>query len=299
MTDEKPKPPFDSPLVPTLLGPDDTVQFSCHKGISCFNACCRQADITLTPYDILRLKRRLGLSSTEFLARYTAPFEMDASGLPGVKLRTEDNEPVCLLVTAEGCSVYEDRPSACRYYPVGLMAMRAVGSPTDEAHYFLVKEDHCKGHDEPRRIKIADYRKEQGAEEYDDMNRDWYQIILKKRSSGPALGKPSPTSLQFFFLCSYDADRFRTFVMSDSFKNMYHLEPSAYEHLAGDDVGLMKFGFRLLKQVLFGEQTIPLKEGAVEQRIEQRNAVWEQRRQWEAERHEAEEEARRRSDDEG
>ena len=30
----------------------------------------------------------------------------------------------------------------------------------------------------------------------------------------------------------------------------------------------MQFGFRLLKQVLFGEQTIPLKADAVEKRIE-------------------------------
>jgi len=113
------------------------------------------------------------------------------------------------------------------------------------------------------------------------------------------VGRPSPTSLQFFFLCSYDVDRFRTFVMSDSFKNVYNLEQSAYEHLADDDLDLMKFGFRLLKQVLFGEQTIPLKEGAIEQRTEQRNVVWEERRKWEAERHKADEEARLRSDDEG
>jgi hypothetical protein len=32
----------------------------------------------------------------------------------------------------------------------------------------------------------------------------------------------------------------------------------------------MKFGFRLLKQVLYGEQSIPEKDGALEERLENR-----------------------------
>ena len=51
--------PFQSNVVPTILELGSTLQFKCHKGISCFNACCRNADITLTPYDIIRLKQHL------------------------------------------------------------------------------------------------------------------------------------------------------------------------------------------------------------------------------------------------
>ena len=69
--------PFKSDMVPKILDDDTKIQFRCHKGISCFNACCKNADITLTPYDVLRLKKRLGLTSGEFLKQHTVPFEME------------------------------------------------------------------------------------------------------------------------------------------------------------------------------------------------------------------------------
>ena len=275
--------PFESPLVPVALGLENTIQFRCYKGISCFNACCKNADITLTPYDIVRLKNRLGMTSTEFLVKHTVLFEMDGSGMLGVKLKTQDNELVCLLVSEEGCTVYEDRPSACRYYPVGLMAMRPMGSPSDEAHYFLVKEEHCKGHEEDRTLTLAEYRTEQGVEEYDATNREWYQIILKKRSSGPTVGKPSQTSFQMFFMCSYDIDRFRNFVMSDNFKAVYDLDEKQYEEFNKDEISLLKFSFRLMKQVLFGENTIPVNQDAADKRFEERKDILAKRRDMEIE----------------
>ena len=276
--------PVKSSFVPTMMEPGSKLKFNCHKGISCFNACCRHADIQLTPYDILRLKDNQGLSATEFLKNHTVPFEMDKDGIPGVKLRT-DNEGACLFVTEQGCSVYEDRPTACRYYPVGHMAMHEAGTDTDEARYFLIREDHCKGHEEDREISIDDYRREQKVEIYDQINREWLQLMLKKKSAGPAIGRPSDTSLQFFFMCSYDVDRLRRFVMSDSFKASYDLDDSFYATMEKEDLALMQFGTRLLKQVLFGEVTIPVKQGVVDKRIEERREVLEMRRQAEIELH--------------
>ena len=78
--------PETSPVQPHELTLDDAFQFRCHPGIDCFNACCRNIDITLTPYDIIRLKRRLKLDSDAFVASYTTPFELDFHGLPGLKL---------------------------------------------------------------------------------------------------------------------------------------------------------------------------------------------------------------------
>ena len=39
--------PFESNLVPQMLDLGTRLKFRCHKGISCFNACCKKADITL------------------------------------------------------------------------------------------------------------------------------------------------------------------------------------------------------------------------------------------------------------
>jgi len=270
--------PHKSNMVPEKLELGSTIQFKCHKGISCFNACCKKADITLTPYDIIRLKDNVGKSSTEFLKEHTVPFQMDQDGVPGVKLRT-DNDGACLFVSDEGCRVYKDRPTACRYYPLGHMSMRLTGASSNETHYFLVKEDHCKGHEEDRSLTINEYRKEQEVAQHDEINKEWLEIMLKKKSAGPAVGRPPEATLQLFFMCSYDMDRFRRFVMSDAFRNAYDLEESAYEVLEQEDVPLMQLGTRLLKQVLFGERSIPEKDGTWEARVEQRQDVWDARKQ--------------------
>ena len=274
--------PFKSDLVPTILEPTANIQFRCHKGISCFNECCKHADIQLTPYDILRLKDNLGMSATEFLKNHTVPFEMDKDGVPGVKLRT-DEDGACLFITEEGCSVYADRPPACRYYPVGHMAVHMAGAKDDEVRYFLVKEEHCKGHQEDRSISISDYRKEQEVEVYDQLNREYLQLILKKKSAGPTIGRPSDTSLQFFFMCAYDIDRLRRYVLSDAFKAAYDLDEGFYATVEKEDIALMQFGIRLLKQVLFGDQTIPEKPGVAEKRLQERKEILEMRRKAEAE----------------
>ncbi|MCB1867030.1 MAG: YkgJ family cysteine cluster protein [Gammaproteobacteria bacterium] len=269
--------PFESNLVPKMLELGSSLKFRCHKGISCFNACCKKADITLTPYDVIRLKDRLGKSSADFLKEHTVPFRMDKDGLPGAKLKTTD-EGVCNFMNDEGCSVYSDRPTACRYYPLGHMSMLSTGAKTDETHYFLVQEDHCKGHQEDHEQNIAGYLKEQETAQYDEMNREWLQLMLKRRSMGPTVGRPPEATLQMFFMCSYDMDRFRRFVLSENFRRTYELGASAYEVFERQDLSLMQFGVRFMRQAFFGERTIPEREGAWEERVKNRQEVWEARR---------------------
>ena len=276
--------PNSSPVEPTRLELDDKIKFRCHKDISCWNQCCSRADVTLAPYDIIRMKNHLDISSSDFLNDYTVPFEIDSHNMPGIKLRTT-NDGACLFMKEEGCSVYEDRPTACRYYPSGLLSMRALGQNEDERHFLLIKEEHCKGHEEDREITINDYRKEQKVEEFDELNRDWYRIILKKKSTGPTIGRPSDMSLQLFFMASYDVDRFRRFITSDSFKNMYDVSSEEFAAFEKDDIALMEFGFKLMKQVLFGELTIKEREGAYDKRVEERKEVLAYRKEAEIEEH--------------
>jgi len=256
-----------SPVLPALIEGSATINFRCHRGIACWNACCSNIDISLTPYDILRLKKRLGMSSSDFLVKYTEPYEIEKGGIAGVKLKPVENGTACPFMVPEGCSVYEDRPTACRYYPVALLSLRRQNEYTDTTGYALVKEAHCLGHKEPRPITIDDYRKEQGLSDYDEHGRGWRQLILKKKSSGPTVGRPTPRSLQLFFLACYDLDRFREFVGTDSFNDVYDLPADLKERLRTDDLALMEFGFRLLRQVLFNEMSIAIKPDALEKRL--------------------------------
>ncbi len=261
--------PFSgSPVVPEMSDGNRQIQFLCRKGISCWNDCCSNIDISLTPYDIVRLKQHLDISSGELLQKYTVPYELEPGGIAGVKLRPVENGTACQFMTAGGCRVYEDRPTACRYYPVALLSMRKQDEYTDISSYALVKEEHCKGHLEQRNLTIDEYRKEQGVEVYDELARGWRQLILKKKSSGPGIGKPSKRSLQLFFMACYDTDRFREFVVSDGFSGLYDIPAEEMRNLLTDNTALMLFGFRFLKQVLFGENTIAMHQETAAKRME-------------------------------
>jgi Fe-S-cluster containining protein len=263
-----------SPVTPATLEGSARIQFQCRKGIACWNACCSNIDISLTPVDIVRLKQRLEMSSTEFLSTYTVPYEMEKDGIAGVKLKAVVGGTACRFMTDAGCSVYADRPTACRYYPVGLLSMRKQDESVDRQYYAIVREDHCLGHREPRTQTIDEYRAEQGVVEYDELARGWRQLILKKKSSGPTIGKPSKRSLELFFMTCYDVDRFRAFVASEAFAGVFDVPDDELHRALTDDFVLLQFGYRFLRQVLFGEASIPLKTESVEQR---RARVAEQR----------------------
>ena len=275
--------PFKSDVLPAVLEPESDIKFSCHKGISCWNACCKHADITLTPYDILSLKKATGKDSSAVLKDHTVPFTMDSDGMPGIKLRTTD-EGACLFMDEEaGCTIYENRPTSCRYYPLGNLSMKKANQAHENQHFVLIKESHCKGHEEDRTLNIQEYRAEQKVETYDQHNIEYFQLILKKKSMGPGVGKPPEMSLQLFFMACFDQDRFRRFVLSDSFRKNYKLEQELYDNIEKDDIALMYFGFRLLRQVLYNEKTIEEVNGALEKRVEERKEVIELRRKLEIE----------------
>jgi len=279
--DESPFPA--SPVTPETFDENHVIKFRCYKGIECFNACCSNIDITLTPYDILRLKKHLGMTSSEFLAKYTYPFEFNRNSIAGVKYKPVEGGTACQFMVDEGCSVYEDRPTACRYYPVGLLSMRRADENFDTASYALVEEPHCKGHQEDREITIKDYRKEQGLEEYDEHGRAWRQLILKMKSAGPAIGTLSKASLRFFFMACYDLDRLREFVKSEGFAATFDIDEATFKELCEDDLALLKFGDRMIRQIMFGEESIPRKADALEKHIERRRETAELRAQAEEE----------------
>ena len=76
-----------SGIEPTQLTGKSRFTFACHKGLSCFTDCCHGMEIILAPYDILRLKKRLGMTSGEFLARHGVDTVHEESGLPLVILK--------------------------------------------------------------------------------------------------------------------------------------------------------------------------------------------------------------------
>ncbi len=239
------------------LTDESSFRFGCHKGVPCYNTCCKDLDIFLTPYDVLRMKNRLGLTSAEFVSKYTEPVMHSESKLPFLKLKLEE-EGTCGFVSDEGCSIYEDRPLACRYYPIGFGIYKndkAAGSD----FYFLIKEAHCKGFEEEQEWTVAEWRKSQGIDVYDDKNKVWMDIILNKKMLSPDL-EPDEKSLKMFFTGSYEIDSFKRFVFESRFLEVFDVDEEEQELLKNDEVELMNFAHKWLQYALFRMPTMKLRE---------------------------------------
>ncbi|MBW2470259.1 MAG: YkgJ family cysteine cluster protein, partial [Deltaproteobacteria bacterium] len=122
------------------IEPDTPFRFECSPNVACFNECCRDLNQFLYPYDILRLKKRLALSSGDFLKRYTTQHIGPESGLPVVALKPADAERLtCPFVTPDGCRVYSDRPASCRMYPLARAISRNRKAGRVSEHFMLLK----------------------------------------------------------------------------------------------------------------------------------------------------------------
>lgn len=247
---------------PVQLTLDTQFKFRCHKGMGCFTKCCSNIAIMLTPYDIVRLKNRLGISSGEFLNNYTYIDIDEKTSHPFVFLKmNEDAERKCPFVTAEGCTVYSDRPANCRYYPVGQASLKKmddkINEPITEEFYFFIKEPHCLGFNEDAEWTIKSWRDDQGVDVYDDMNRGWKEILFRRNLPGHSLDEKKQKA---FYMACYDVDRFRRFVFESKFLEMFDVDEKTLEKIKSDEIELMKFGFEYTKYILMMEETLKRKK---------------------------------------
>jgi|LQYC01.1.fsa_nt_gi Fe-S-cluster containining protein len=236
-------------------------KFRCHHDISCFTKCCSRTSILLTPYDILRIKDRLGISSGDFLEKYTYTYIDEETSHPYAVLKTmDDNEGKCPFVTPEGCNIYEDRPSNCRYYPVGqgIMIVDSDKGPIKEEFYFFIKNPNCLGYQGDREWTIGSWRIEQGADLYDEMNREWKEIQLRRNTSEQS--KLPSNKQAMLYLASYDIDKFRKFVFESKLLDILEIDKEEVEKIKIDEIALMKFGFKYLKYILMLEETLKVRD---------------------------------------
>lgn len=259
------------PVQPVRLDTESKFRFRCHKGVPCFTLCCSNIDIMLTPYDVLRMKQRLGISSEEFIANYVNVRVDDKSSHPYAYLRLSDNEDrTCQFLKSanDGCGIYEDRPVSCRYYPVGQATMKKAseeegGEPIHEEFYFFVKEEHCQGFKEQDQWTVQSWRDDQGSEHYDAMNREWKELLMRRDVPGQA--KLDQKKQTMFFIASYDLDKFRRFVFDSRFLDAFEVDAEEIERMRTDDVALMKFGFRYIKFLMMMEDSLKPREGVLDE----------------------------------
>lgn len=221
-----------------ILDEDSKFNFHCHHGLDCFKKCCRDINIYLSPYDVLRMKNHLGLSSQDFLDKYTLIVPVDDPGLPLVQIKMcEENELVCPFITPKGCGVYQNRPWACRIAPVDLLGRGKYS--------FIFESTRCHGLNEEKTQTVKEWMADQGLEIYDQIEQGFSQIPFHLKMTGDK--QVDQQLIKLFFMACYNLDQFRSFLSANSgLAGEFGLSRQALEQ--SDDVQLMKFSFALLNQ---------------------------------------------------
>ena len=179
------------------LSPETVVSFSCNVS----GSCCR-TDVSINPYDVWRLVHdkeaaaKLGIRTTSDLFGGDQPYFSiylgSVSRLPqamivnrpsdkhggatvcpfltpigdfvpllGIRPRlTVDNKPM------NGCGIYEGRPTVCRSYPFGRLAVRGDGQPENK---IIDNREACvpcySGFRDGPKIPLRQWLKDTGTEE--------------------------------------------------------------------------------------------------------------------------------------
>jgi hypothetical protein len=154
----------------------------------------------------------------------------------------DDGRASCVFVTPHGCSVYQNRPGACRTYPLGRGVTRHDGTLTEQ--FILLREPHCRGFDEKCLQTVQSFTVSQGLEPYNRFN-DMLTGITQHERIGADL-RLSAEQYRLYKLALFNLDSFRRLILEDQLE--YPLEVP--DRIVQDDELLLGFGMRFVKALL-------------------------------------------------
>jgi Fe-S-cluster containining protein len=210
--------------------------FACHDGLPCFTQCCKDVNIYLTPYDTLRLRQALRIGSSEFLGKYTRSFLSKVGNIPVVQLLMDPQTLYCPFVAEEGCRVYENRPWACRMFPLDLAS-------TDAQFRLIAGKERCKGLSERSKGKVRDWLECQGVLEYAKMDTEFQSVVPQ----GFKPGAPMNEGLGRVLFIAYDLDRFAELLKDGRFLIFHEVDDEMVSLAREDMKELLRLAFRYIR----------------------------------------------------
>jgi hypothetical protein len=235
------------------MEPEDLFQFGCGPGLSCFTQCCQDVTIVLTPYDVLRMKNALNITSEEFIDRYTIVIQKEKRLIPMVVLKMNEETKKCQFVSEKGCAIYDDRPWPCRMYPLDMNDDGTFG--------IIANKSLCQGFKQDQKLVISEWLLEQGIAIYDEMNNLFMQVTAPLQAQD--LDIDNPKIFQMTFMALYNLDKFREFVFKSTFLNRFEVDDITIEKIKRREIELLKFAFDWVKFGVFGQKLFFIKPEAM------------------------------------
>jgi len=156
------------------IEPGSRFRFECHPGLACFGTCCA-TDVTLTPFDIARMRRHMGVDTHQFLSSHCQTFVDSITGFPSVILK-HGRDGRCIFLNSRGCGVYETRPSCCRYYPLARVIENDGTSNRSAKVYLQGRADYCEGLGSGPEWTLEAFCEQNGFGSYEKANEIFLQI---------------------------------------------------------------------------------------------------------------------------
>jgi hypothetical protein len=174
-------------------------------------------------------------------------------------LMSANEEQTCPFLDQSGCTVYEDRPTACRTYPLERAVARNLKRGRPEEYYFMTSHSYCLGHRETKEWTVKSWLKDQKVRHYNAVNDLWAEIdTLFAQNPWQGEGAGGPLQQMAFMVC-YNIDGFRRFAAENRLFYQFRLASSRRRVLDEDDEELLKFGFEWLKHILAGAGSLQRK----------------------------------------
>ncbi|MEG3148106.1 YkgJ family cysteine cluster protein [Sphingomonas sp. RT2P30] len=148
------------------MGPATPFSYRCTR----CNRCCTGKRVQVNPYEIARLARAKGVSTSEARAFFTA----------NGALRQDDVDR-CIFLGEDGCGVHADRPLVCRLFPLG-----RVVAADGAAHFVMLDRNWARGEFGEAGM-VADYVAAQGAAPFiaaADAYFAWYCRARERLAAG-------------------------------------------------------------------------------------------------------------------
>ena len=250
----KPIDPADTDALPgRRLARHESFDFACHQDLACFNRCCRNLNLFLYPYDVLRLQQRLAIGAERFLDAYVDMVLRPGRHFPDVVLRmANDAERTCPFVAADGCTVYTDRPFTCRSFPLEKGLMMTPGGRRAEAVFFLRPPAFCLGPQQPNPTTASAWFQDADTATYDRMTERWARIQSHLLQDPWGAEGPGGQRAKMTFMAAYNVDGFRRFVFESSFLKRFKVPRERLRRIAREDRPLLELGLDWIELFVWG-----------------------------------------------
>jgi hypothetical protein len=176
------------------------------------------------------------MGSSEFLSKHTMSFLSKVGNIPVVQLKMDPQTLYCPFVTEKGCGVYENRPWACRMFPLDI-------SSGDSKFRIIVEEARCRGLCEPSSRSVSDWLLSQGVAQYAEMDREFQSVVPE----GFKPGCPMNEGLGRLLFIAYDLDRFAELLADNRFLMFHNVDDNLLALVKKDAKELLRLAFRYIR----------------------------------------------------